>query len=321
MKSPLLSLLSLVVCASLSAQPAPVAQVVAVQVSRLPASQFSPFEGELPGRANAFDLSVKNWSSGTALLISVPNPAKAKIDSIRLISLADDTGKNLMKLPEGVSADPVNRAKPASFVMSDNAEEVFVCVAARRSPSVKASRIAGEIELVTIGGGENTKESQPVTPKEGTIIDLAPFRIAITALKRVEESEEPQRFPGGGMPPSMQMPPGMTMPPGGPAGNRTNQSPSQSKPAQPDATPRVRMTLALQDTQGTTWRPVKLATVDTVTGQANEFNLSDEADAVRTLSVTLRKNNPLKFKITAVNAANQQTSRVRFVTSIGVSEE
>jgi hypothetical protein len=326
MKYSRISILALVACGSLYAQPAPTAQVVAVQVSRLPASQFSPFEGELPGRANAFSLSVKNWTTGTALLLSVPNPVKAKIDSVRLVSLTDDTGKNLMKLPEGVSADPMNDAKPASFVMSDTGE-VFVCVAARRAPAAKAGRVAGEIEITTIGSGENTKESQNITPKEGTIIDLAPFRIAITSLKRVEASDEPQGFPGAGMGPGMQMPPGVPMPPGmpqppgAPTGKRVNQSDPQSKPEQSDATPRVRMTLAIQSTQDTTWKPVKFASVDTVTGQTTEFDLPDENSTARTISVTLRKNNPLKFKITAVNTANQQTTRIKFVTSLGVSAE
>jgi hypothetical protein len=326
MKYSRISILALVACGSLYAQPAPTAQVVAVQVSRLPASQFSPFEGELPGRANAFSLSVKNWTTGTALLLSVPNPVKAKIDSVRLVSLTDDTGKNLMKLPEGVSADPMNDAKPASFVMSDTGE-VFVCVAGRRAPAAKAGRVAGEIEISTIGGGENTKESQPVTPKEGAIIDLAPFRIAITSLKRVEASDEQQGFPGAGMGPGIQMPPGVPMPPGmpqspgAPTGKRVNQSNPQSKPEQSDVTPRVRMTVAIQSTQDTTWRPVKFTSVDTVTGQTTEFNLPDENSTVRNVSVTLRKNNPLKFKITAVNAANQTTTRLKFITSLGVSAE
>jgi hypothetical protein len=329
MKFPLAPLLTLVACSALSAQPANVAQVVAVQVSRLPASQFSPFEGELPGRANAFSLSVKNWTTGTALLLSVPNPSKAKIDSTRLLSLSDDTGKNLMKLPEGVSAEPMNDAKPATFVTSDSTGEVFVCVAARRAPAAKAGRVAGEIELTTIGGGENTKESLPIRPKEGTIIDLAPFRIAITSLKRVEASEEqPQGYTGAGMGPGMQMPPGapitpgMPQPPGAPTGKPVNQSTPQSRPERPDATPRVRMTLAIQSIQeNTTWKPVKFTSVDTITGQTTEFNLSDENSTVRNITMTLRKNNPLKFKITAVNAANQTTTRLKFFTSIGVSAE
>lgn len=299
MKRPLFILSLLSFPASLAFAQA-TAEVVALQVSRLPVSSFSGFalEGALPEPATPFDLSVRNWNTGTAVLLRLPT--SVKVQSSRLVSLTDDTGKDLAKLPEGAAPND-DRIKPVSVTSAGN--ELFICVATRRAPSPKATRIAGELELTGITTTDtNAKESAPVTPKVGATVNLAPFSITLGELAAVSDQ------------PASPFPPGVTPPP-------NYRPPPQPPAAKDDKRPRVRLSLDLAQTQPTPWQVIKVEATDTATKQVHTLHDGSALTLPVRLSCTLRSNNALTFKITAVNASSAKTIPVKFSTSLGVAAE
>jgi hypothetical protein len=325
MKFSALLLVPLLIAGTAHAQSVVDAQVIAVQVSRLPSGSFSPYQGRLPDDMRAFDLALREWNAGTAILLRLaPNKdAKFKFTDARLISFQDDAGKNLAKLPEGAGEDTFNRRMPVTFVQSASTGEVLICVASLRSPSAKASRLAGEIEFDMVLGSDAAKESEPVTPKEGATVIVGPYRVTITGLKRVEASDmtapSAQRMPPHTMQPDAGMSP--DMPPGV---NRRQRSGQQmpSQPQQPqDTAPRVQMTFRVEAMQATTWKLTSVAIVEAASGSESKFEIPDGFTTSQVFSTTLRNNNPLKFKISVFNAATKTTTKVRFNTSLGVSEE
>lgn len=289
----ILSLLALPV-SLLSAQVT--AEVMALQVSRLPLSAFSGFsiEGALPEPASSFDLSVRNWNAGTAILLRVPT--SVRVQSARLVSLVDDTGKDLAKLPEG-AAPGDDRIKPVSHTSSST--DLFICIATRRAPAPKATRISGEVELTGIGNADtNAKESAPVAPKAGSVVNVAPFSLTIADLSAATEQ------------PGNPFPPGVTPP----ANFKPHQQPKDDRP-------RVRMSLDLAQTQPTAWQVIKVEATDTVTKQLHTLHDGSALTLPMRLSCTLRNSNALVFRITAVNSTSAKTIPVKFTSSLGVAAE
>lgn len=299
---PLLILASLALVSVAHAQST--AEVLAVQVSRLPTGPFGNYDGQLPNSIPSFDLGVQNWNSGTAVLLRLPAPQSGRIapTTPRLVTFADDAGRDLTKAPEGAPADDMGRRKPIAATSHPTTGELYITVASLRAPSPRATRIAGEIELDIAAGAEGAKESKPVQPRPGEAADLAPFTVTITAVKKREAGE--QRI----------------MPPEAPAW-LAEQMKRPGMPGTQDQKqdPGVLVSFDLKSAPGP-WRAIKLEVRDSE-GKTWSFDVTPTEKTNASYSITVQKPNPLTFKVTAINTVNVQPVRIKFNTALGVGVE
>lgn len=298
---------SLLVLASLAlvsvAHAQTTAEVLAVQVSRLPFGPFGAYEGKLPDRVNSFQLGVQNWNAGTAVLLRLPAPQNGRIapTAPRLLSFADDAGRDLTKIPEGAPLDDSGRRKPISFEQNAATGELFIVIASMRAPSPRATRLAGEIELDLAAGAEAAKESQPVQPRAGEVAAVAPFTVKITGAKKREPGEERKMHPEAPAWLAEQM-------------KRTG---AKDQPQDPG----VLVSFDLVTDAGTTWRATKIEAIDSE-GKTWSFDVTPSATPTTpSYSITVQKPNPIRFRVTAINTGAVQSVRVKFQTALGVGLE
>ncbi len=309
-------LASLFLAAVAQAQPTP--EVLAVQVSRLPADPFQKHGGALPDTVFAFDMGVQNWNSGTAVLLRLPASATARIGpgELRLVMFKDDAGTDLTIQPKDAPEDPFNKRKPVSLVIDKKTGDAYVVVASLRPTSSTATRVAGEFEVPVLSSNETHKTSSPIEPKPGAVADLAPFSVKITDVKELAAGEGPE-IPTIPEPP---IPPGAKRFPEPPkmSDGRPTELHDPSRPTSNE--PRTKVSFNLCAEPGSQWLATKLE-VKSADGKVTSFDtnsISDTHDNYGRFSITRPKLSPLTFKVTAVNLGTSQTVTIKFMTGLGI---
>lgn len=299
----------------------PTAEVLAVQVSRLPADPFQKHGGELPNTVFTFDMGLANWNSGTAVLLKLPASSTARIgpNEPRLLMFKDDTGADLTIQPVNAPEDTFQRRKPISLVTDTKTGDAYVVVASYRPTNPKATRIAGEFEVTMLSGAETTKTGAPIEPKPDAVADLSPFSVKITEVKQLAPGEKPE-LPGMPEPP---MPPGAKRFPEPPK-VMDGRPPELADPSRPTSNePRTKVSFNLRAEPNSQWLATKLE-VMSADGKTNSFDtnsISPTHDNYGRFSITRPKASPLIFKVTAVNLGTSQTVTYKFVTGLGIGRE
>lgn len=328
---PKIALLATVIGALATNLQAQTAEVLAVQVSRLQTEMGGDYRGAIP---NLFtnNLAVGNWNSGTAVLLKIPSPQNAWIlpKAPRLVSFADDTGKDLNRVPEGAAADQFNRRTPVSFLTNGETGDMFVCVASLRAPAQAATKITGEIEIDYFAGSPAATVTEPIEPKAGTVLTVGPFTVKILEVRERTASEGPPPMPQTQLPPTMRglppegkmpsPPPGFVIPPGAITPEQQAERTQSRQPEHVQSGKRMAVKCELITPEGSTWIPARLSVADS---KNNITKIRPEllSNSSFTFTFTVRELAPFRIKLEAVNTANAPTAKIKFTTALGVSKE